>query len=50
MSGNNRKNKARNQTTGQVRHQDDAPWFKNNIKRARRRRKLASQSRKNNRP
>lgn len=43
------KNKARNQTTGSQRGVDDATWFKNRKKRARRKNKIAKASRKANR-
>ena len=49
MGGNRRKNKARNQMTGNQRHVDDAPWFKNNGRRQRKRNKIAKQSRRKNR-
>lgn len=49
MAGNPGANKARNQTTGNRRGIDNAPWLKNNTARNRKRRKLAKQSRKNNR-
>ena len=43
------KNKARNQTTGSTRGVDDATWFKNRKKRARKKNKIAKASRKANR-
>lgn len=49
MAGNKRKNKARNQTTGNVRGRDDATWFKNNKQRQRGRSKMAKASRRANR-
>ncbi len=50
MAGNRRANKARNQIgAGNKRGVDNAPWLKNNTDRARRRRKIAKASRRNNR-
>lgn len=49
MGGNKRGNKARNQTTGNHRHQDDAAWHKNNRDRTRRRAKIAKASKRKNR-
>ncbi len=43
------KNKARNQTTGNRRGQDNAPWLKNRKLRDRARTKQAKASRKRNR-
>jgi len=49
MAGNARANKARNQTTGNVRGADNAQWLKNNTARNRKRRKLAKLARRKNR-
>ena len=43
------KNKARNQVRGKHRGIDDAPWFKNRKKRARKRNKISKASRRANR-
>ncbi len=49
MPGNKRSNKARNQTTGTHRGQDDAPWFSKNKVRQRNRSKIAKASKRANR-
>lgn len=49
MAGNKRANKARNQTTGNRRGLDNARWFDGNVKRTRKRNKIAKASRKKNR-
>jgi hypothetical protein len=45
VAGNRRKNKARNQVRGSI----DAPWFKKNRIRQRKRSKIAKASRRRNR-
>ncbi len=45
MAGNSRANGAKNQTIGSI----DAPWFKKNRRRQRKRSKIAKASRKRNR-
>ena len=45
MAGNSRANGSRNQTIGSI----DAPWFKKNRRRQRKRSKMAKASKKRNR-
>ncbi len=49
MAGNKRANKARNQTTGRHRGIDDAPWFKKQKERQRKRSQMAKASKRKNR-
>ena len=49
MGGTTRTNKARNQTTGDRRHVDDAAWFTKKVARDKRRADMAKKSRRKNR-